>query len=281
MAAKLGILAGGGDLPRVLVQTCHSMQRDVFVVAFEGQADPELTEDIPHLWARLGAAGKVIDCLRKEGVEELVFAGSIRRPSLAELRPDWRAAKLFAKKGKQLFGDDALLQAVCEELEGEGFNILGAHEVVQDVLAPQGAIGKVSPTDDQLGDIDRGVEVIQALGRLDVGQAAVVQQGLVLGVEAIEGTDALLERCTKHVRKGDKGVLVKTCKPQQDRRMDMPTVGVRTIENAAQAGLGGVAVQAGQTILLDREKMAERADQLGVFLYGVEISESPGGDGDG
>lgn len=274
--SKLGILAGGGDLPRVLIQSCRDNARDVFVIAFDGQADDDLVaeDDIPHLRARLGAAGTIIKKLHEENVEELVFAGSIRRPSLSELRPDWRATRILASKAGALLGDDSLLKAVSEELEKEGFRIIGAHEVAQDILAPPGVLGYHSPNKQQQEDIDRGVAISQELGRLDIGQAAVIQQGLVLGLEAIEGTDGLIERCKNLVRKGDKAVLVKTCKPQQDRRMDMPTIGPRTVENAAESGLGGIAVQANQTILLGREDTIGKANELGLFLVGVDVPQN-------
>lgn len=278
--SKLGILAGGGDLPRVLIQSCRDNARDFFVIAFDGQADQSLLADssIPHADIRLGAAGAIIKKLHDENVEELVFAGSIRRPSLSELRPDWHAARILANHAGTLFGvgDDTLLKAISEELEKEGFRIVGAHDVAQDILAPEGAMGHHHPNKQQTADIRRGIEVSQALGKLDIGQAAVIQQGLVLGLEAIEGTDGLIQRCRDLLRKGDKGVLVKTCKPQQDRRLDLPTIGPRTVENAAEAGLGGIAIHAGQTILLGRDETIAKANELGLFLTGVSIP--PDGD---
>ena len=219
---------------------------------------------------RLGAAGDSLARLRDAGVRNLVMAGRIRRPGLSELRPDARAARLFARIGLRSLGDDGLLRAVARELEQEGFRILGVQEVLGGLLTPAGVLGRHRPDARAEEDIARGIEVARTLGRLDVGQAAVVQQGLVLGVEGIEGTDGLLARCGALKRDGVGGVLVKAAKPQQDRRLDLPAVGPDTVEGAAAAGLRGIAAEAGGTLLLDREAVIAAADRLGVFVVGVE-----------
>ncbi|WP_207478807.1 LpxI family protein [Arenibaculum pallidiluteum] len=270
MPPKLGIVAGGGDLPRRLVEACRQSGRPFFVVALEGQAEPGLTDGIPHLWARLGAGGAILAALREAEARDLVLAGRVRRPSLSELRPDLRTAAFFAKVGARALGDDGLLRAVTVELEREGFRIVGAQDVLRDLLSAAGPFGSILPDAQAETDIARGVEVAHALGLLDVGQAVVVQQGIVLGVEAIEGTDALLERCGALRRSGPGGVLVKLCKPQQDARVDLPTIGVTTVERAAAAGLRGIAVQAGATLTLDRSAVAEAADRMGLFVVGIE-----------
>jgi len=270
MPAKLGILAGGGSLPARLARAAEAAGRPVFVVAFEGQSDRAALEGLPQMWARLGGAGPVLDRLHAEGVEELVFAGPVRRPSLPDLAPDWRAARFFAKVGLRALGDDGLLRAVAHELEQtEGFRIIGLHQVIDGLLVPPGPIGTLVPDQQAVGDIERGLAVAKGLGALDVGQAVVVQQGLVLGVEAIEGTDALIQRCGPLQRGGPGGVLVKCRKPQQDDRLDLPTVGVTTVERAAAAGLRGIALEAGATLVVEREQVAARADQLGLFVIAV------------
>ena len=196
------------------------------------------------------------------------MAGAIRRPSLREMRPDLRTIKVFARLGTAAFGDDALLRAVVEELEKEGFGIAGAHEIEPALITPAGVMGNVQPGEQNRIDRDFGIKVTKTLGALDVGQAAVVQQGIVIGIEAIEGTDDLLARCRKHRRQGIGGVLVKACKPQQDRRVDLPTIGLRTVRRAYEAGLSGIAVEAGASILLDREEVIAAADSLGLFIEG-------------
>jgi DUF1009 family protein len=269
MAGRLGVVAGGGALPRRLVESCKAAGREVFVLALEGEADPTVVEGVPHAWSRLGAAGSALDALRANGVTELVLAGGVRRPSLSSLRPDWRAAKFFARVGYRALGDDGLLSAIVKELEREGFRIIGADQLLHAAGLQEGPLGRFSPDADAAADIARGIEIARALGALDIGQAVVVQQGLVLGVEAIEGTDALLRRCAGLRREGPGGVLVKIEKPGQEGRVDRPTIGPQTVELAAEAGLRGLAAQAGATIVLDRDEMVRAADAAGLFVVGI------------
>lgn len=265
---RLGIISGGGGLPRKLIERCRRDNRDVFVLAFRGQTDEMTVEGIPHAWTKLGATGEAIDILKKNAVNDLVMAGRIRRPSLSEMKPDFRTLQVFAKLGLRALGDDLLLRAVAGELEKEGFRVLGAHEVDPGLLTPEGILGARQPQPEHKADIDFGIRTAKTLGALDVGQAVVIQQGIAIGLEAIEGTDALLERCAKLRRKGRGGVLVKACKPQQDKRLDLPAVGLRTVRKAYEAGLEGIAVEAGSSLLLDREEVIAAADSLGIFLMG-------------
>jgi DUF1009 family protein len=269
MAARLGILAGAGELPSRVIAAARALDRPVFVLAFEGFADPAAVEGSAHAWVRLGAAGEVFRLLRENGVEDLVLAGAIRRPSLASLRPDWRGARFIARIGLAALGDDGLLRAVMKELEDEGFRLLSLETLLADALAPLGVLGAIAPDAAAEADLERGLAVAHALGALDIGQAVVVQQGMVLGVEAIEGTDALIARCGALRREGGGGVLVKIAKPGQDRRGDLPTIGVRTVEAAASAGLAGIAVAAGSTLLVDRAAIVDAADRAGIFVVGV------------
>ena len=268
-AERLGIVAGAGGLPRRLVEACRAAERDVFVLALEGAAEPATVEGVPHAWCRIGGAGRGIALLRENHVAELVLAGGVRRPSLAALRPDWRAAKFFARVGYRALGDDGLLSAVVAELEREGFRVIGADQVLEESLAPAGVLGHVRPDAQAMADIAHGQRVARMLGALDVGQAVVVQQGLVLGVEAIEGTDELLRRCAGLRREGVGGVLIKVEKPGQEQRADRPTIGPQTVALAAAAGLRGVAVEAGATIVVDRGEVIAAADRAGLFVVGI------------
>ncbi|MCW2249168.1 DUF1009 family protein [Azospirillum fermentarium] len=271
MAPKLGILAGGGDLPARLAAAVRANGREVFVVAFDGHTDPASVVGLPHLWSRFGAAGAIISRLKAEGVSELVFAGPVRRPSLGDLLPDWWTARFLARVGARALGDDGLLRAVAGALEDEGFRVVGLHDILNDLPTLPGRVGTLEPDEAARGDIARGIEVARGLGLLDVGQGCVVQQGIVLAVEAVEGTDAMLDRCGPLRRPGSGGVLVKVKKPQQDTRLDLPTIGVRTVEKAAAAGLAGIAVEAGGTLMVDRAGVAAAADRLGLFVVGVEV----------
>ncbi|MBK1669140.1 UDP-2,3-diacylglucosamine pyrophosphatase [Rhodovibrio sodomensis] len=271
MPGKLGVLAGGGPLPRQIVEHCRRQGREVFVVAFRGQTDPATVDgEVAHLWTRLGAAGPTLKALRTAGCRDLVMAGPVRRPSFGEVRPDLTAARFLGRLGTRALGDDGLLRAVMDLLEREGFRMVGLHEVLPDVLAGAGVLGRHAPDDAAFADIRRGLSVAHALGQQDVGQAVVVQQGMVLGLEAIEGTDRLLARCAELRRPGPGGVLVKIKKPQQDARADLPTIGTRTVEGARTAGLRGIAVSAQGALMVDPEDTIAAADAAGLFVYGVD-----------
>jgi UDP-2,3-diacylglucosamine hydrolase len=269
-SGRLGIIAGSGGLPRRLIDNSRARGREVFVLALRGEAEPETVDGVPHAWCRMGAAAKALALLRDNGVTDLVLAGGIRRPTLSAVRPDWRAARFFAKVGYRMLGDDGLLSAVVKELEIEGFRLLGAHELLDEgATVFEGPLGRLTPGAEAAADIVRGIAIARAVGGLDIGQAVVVQQGLVLGVEAIEGTDALIRRCATLRRSGPGGVLVKLEKPGQESRIDRPTVGPKTVRLAAEAGLQGIAVEAGATLLLDRDEVVRAADAAGLFVIGV------------
>ena len=270
-AKKLGIIAGGGSLPRSLIRHCQTVGRDFFVIAIEGNADPALFNDeIPHLWIRLGQAGTGFKRFRDEKVEEVVMIGTIRRPSFKELIPDMRTTAFFTKIGVKALGDDGILRALIKEIEAEKMRVVGIHEVMNNILVRPGILGKVKPGKDDYVDIRRGVAAAFELGRLDIGQSVIVQQGLVLGVEAIEGTDELIKRCSAYKRKGNGGVLVKLRTPQQEMRIDLPTIGTRTVENAQASGLNGLAVHAGNTLIVDEAEVIRAADKAGLFIIGIE-----------
>lgn len=268
MASKLGIIAGGGEFPGLAIAACRSQERPFHVLALSGQADPAVIGDAPADWIRLGEAGSGFKKLREAGVTELVMIGPVRRPTLKELAPDLRTTKFFAKVGLKALGDDGLLRAVAREIEGEGFRVIGIDEVLADCLAPEGLFGAVAPDAQAEADILRGWEVAKGIGALDVGQAVIIQQGIVLGVEAIEGTDRLISRCAELRRDGPGGVLVKVKKPGQDRRLDLPTIGLGTVRAAIAAGLRGIAVEAGGTLVLDRSALTAAADAGALFVLG-------------
>lgn len=271
MTGRLGILAGGGALPRRIIEASRAQGRDIFVIAVEGQADPETVDGVAHAWVRLGAAATADRICREQGIRDIVLAGRIRRPSWSELWPDARALRFLAKVGRRALGDDGLLRAIVHEIEAEGYRILGAETILGDALVQPGPLGRNRPDAQAHADIARGVSVLSALAAVDVGQAVVVQQGMVLGVEAIEGTDALIERCGPLRRDGPGGVLVKILKRGQETRVDRPTIGPETVERAGAAGLCGIALEANGVILLDRAEAVRRADAMGLFLFVIEV----------
>ena len=270
MKSTLGIIAGGGPLPGQVAASAQAAGRHVFIAGLEGYAAPEVLLAFPHKFYRLGAIGAMIKAFRERGCTDLVMIGPVKRPSFLSLRPDAEGAKLLARIGKAAFlGDDGLLAAIVRVLSEEGFRVLGAHEIMTDALAPEGLLTSTTPDAQAMADIMRGVEVLKVIGAADIGQACVVQQGLVLAVETVEGTDAMLSRIPAVTRPGPAGVLVKMAKPQQERRADLPTVGPDTVRYAFNAGLRGVAFEAGGTILANRVQLIEIADKAGVFLIGI------------
>ena len=269
MPPKLAVLAGRGPLPAQVVSAAREAGRDVFVLAFEGETDPELVDGLPHRWVGLGEVGRALRALHEAKAEEVVMIEPVRRPNLKALKLDWRGMQLLARLGLRPQGDDRVFKLIVGELESEGFRVVGADDVVGALLAPEGLMTRASPDEQALQDVRLGVRVAARLGELDVGQAVVVQHGLVLGLEAVEGTDALLARCAALRREGPGGVLVKLKKPKQERRADLPTIGPDTIRAAAAARLEGVAVHAGNCLIVARGQVVERADRLGLFVVGV------------
>ncbi|MCB1681610.1 MAG: UDP-2,3-diacylglucosamine diphosphatase LpxI [Rhodospirillales bacterium] len=266
---KLGILAGGGILPLELAQECTSKGIEIFIVGFEGQTSPELKPLYKHFWTGLGAAGSIIRALKEQNISDLVLAGSIRRPWLSELRPDLKGLEILTRIGMGAFGDNSLLTLLKKELEKEGFTIHGVQKFAENMLAKEGVFSRRKPDKSEWQTIKKGLEVSQIIGSLDIGQSVVVQEGLVLGVEAVEGTDKLISRCAELQKKRKGAILVKTCKPQQDRDLDLPTIGPDTVRKAGEAGFSGIAVQAGAALVLDPQTVAEYADKYNMFVIGV------------
>lgn len=243
----------------------------MFLVGLRGFVDEPSIALWPHQVIRMGAAGEIIAAFRAHHVVDLVIVGPVRRPSLLDLRPDAAGSRMLARIGRAAFaGDDGFLAAIVQVLGTEGFRVIGAHEVLRDATAPPGVLGAITPDPAARDDVARGITVVRALGSVDVGQGAVVQQGIVLALEAIEGTDAMLARAGALARPGPGGVLVKLVKPGQDRRTDLPTIGPATIAAAAAAGLRGLAFEAGGTLITDRAACIAAADAAGLFLLGID-----------
>lgn len=276
---KLGIVAGGGGLPAEIADRCQRTGRPYFVIRLRGFADSG-TADHPSVDIGLGELGKVFKVLRREHCEVVCFAGTVARPDFSKLKPDLRGmAALPTIIAAARKGDDGLLRAVLDEFRKEGFVIEGAHEAAQSMTLALGCLGAVAPADQHGEDIQRALIAARAIGRLDIGQGAVVCDGLVLAVEAQEGTDAMLRRVRdlpEAIRGAPgraRGVLAKAPKPIQSTDVDMPTIGVATVRGAAQAGLAGIVGEAGRLLVVDREETLALADDLGLFILGVEAKD--------
>ena len=276
ISSPIGLVAGGGALPFAVAESLAARGVEPIFFALKGICDPEKVSRFRHHWISVGQIGKVVRLLRNENCRDLVFIGTLVRPALSEIRLDWgtvRAMKhiLAAFRG----GDDHLLSGVGRILERDGFRMVGIKDVAPDLLMPAGCLTRTAPDPSATADIAKGQDVLRALGPFDIGQAVVVIDGHVVGVEGIEGTDALLVRIAQLRAEGrirakpGRGVLVKTPKSGQDLRYDLPTLGPRTIENAAAAGLAGVAVAAGNTLVAEPQALVNAADASGLFVVGL------------
>jgi hypothetical protein len=255
---------------------CEAEGRPVFVVRLAGFADVHLAR-YPGLDAGMAEFGRILSALKKAGCTAVCFAGTVSRPDFRTLKPDMKGAALMPGIiAAATRGDDALLRKILSVFEGEGYAIEGADDILGGETLPAGALGAVRPTDEQLSDLRKALHVAEKAGELDIGQGAVVCQGLVLAVEAQEGTDAMLARVAglpadlRGSARERKGALGKAPKPIQDMRVDMPVIGARTVEMAAAAGLAGVGGVAGRLILIDRAGLMEAADRLGLFVWGEQ-----------
>jgi hypothetical protein len=273
---KLGLIAGGGSLPVEIAEHCQRSGRPLFVIRLKGFAGAGLE---PFAGAEVGLAelGKCFKALKRAGCKAVCLAGQVNRPDFATLMPDLRGlAALPAAIAAARKGDDALLRMLVAEFEKEGFLVEGAHEVMDDLGLAAGPLGRHAPGPEHQTDIAHALQVARAIGRLDAGQAAVVCRGLVLALEAAEGTDALLARVADlpaalRGRPGAPlGVLAKARKPTQETRVDLPTIGPATVEAVARAGLAGIVGETGHLLVLDREAVISLADDLGLFIIGVE-----------
>jgi DUF1009 family protein len=276
ISSPVGVIAGGGAMPFAVALSLQKRGITPVLFAFRGNCDPVAVERFRHHWISVGQLGRAIKLFRSEGCRDLIFIGTLQRPALSEIRLDLGTIRrighiMSAFRG----GDDHLLSGIGRIFEQDGFRMVGIRDVAPDLLMPEGAIARVTPDPAASADIERGREVLRALGPFDIGQAVVVIDGHVVAVEDIEGTDGLLARVTRlrgegRIRaKAGRGVLVKSPKSSQDLRFDLPTVGPKTIEGVSAAGLAGMAVIAGHTISAESQTMIEAADRAGLFIQGL------------
>lgn len=271
---SLGIVAGGGPFPDYVIRQCRARGIPLYVLALKGAADPEALTGVPHGWTRPGAGARALRLLRRAGVRRLTMVGSVRRPSLLQFWPDLVMLGVMIRIGwRALFGgDDALIKAIIPIVESKGFEVVAIEEILPELIAREGCYGRITPDEDAERDIALGIEAAREVGRADVGQGAVVEQGTVLAREDASGTDAMLAGIAKRRREGPGGVLVKVAKPGQQRKVDLPTIGTNTVEAVAAAGLRGIAIEAGSALVVDKERVIAAADAAGIFVVGVKVS---------
>jgi DUF1009 family protein len=276
ISSPIGLIAAGGPLPFAVADSLVARSISPVFFALRGVCDPVEVARFRHHWISIGQLGRLASLLRAENCRDLVFIGALVRPALSEIRLDWKTIRAMASVLKAFRGgDDHLLSSVGRILERDGFRMVGLKDVAPSLLMPSGCLTRAAPNADANADIAKGREVLRALSPFDIGQAAIVIDGHVLGVEDIEGTDGLLARVARlrgegRIRaKPGRGVLVKAPKSGQDLRFDLPTLGARTIEGAAAAQLAGIAVIAGNTLVAEPQSMVEAADKAGLFVVGL------------
>jgi len=267
---KYGIIAGTGLLPQMVIDACVTQNQPYYVLAFQGQTHVQLVKDHPHDWVYLGAVGKAVRHLKAASVTHVVLAGHFQRPAWSQVRPDFLGAQWLARLSRKALGDDGVLRLITEMLEESGFEVVGAQDIIgKNLLATEGALGHISPSNKELEDIHYGSSLLDTIGKMDIGQSLVIQEGLVLGLEAIEGTDRLIERCALLKRGESPPVLVKKTKPNQEDRVDLPTVGIKTLKNLYTHGFRGLAIEANKTILLNQQEVIDFINTHKMFIYGL------------
>ena len=267
---RVGLIAGNGRFPLLFARSARTQGIEVVAVAHDGETLPDLTELVGAItWVKVGELDRIIRTLQRAGVTRAVMAGGIRKAALLEhFAPDHRALGFLTRLAH--FGDDALLRGLAAELESEGIEIVPSTILLSALLAPAGTLTQQQPSEAQWSDIRHGIEVAQAIGRWDIGQSVVIKSGMVLAVEAIEGTDAAIQRG------GCPGaVVVKVSKPQQDLRFDVPAVGPETVRVCSAAGIAALAVEAGKTLLLEKQDLLREADGAGLCVVGIETGAPP------
>lgn len=274
---SFGIIAGEGELPETLAKTLRDAGHDVCIVCVKGFAEPSLLSYPDTISLNIAQASHAINFFKSKSVEDIVFIGSVRRPSWFQILKDARAIKFFVKLLFHKKGDSSILDRVKQEFENEGFKVRGIQEIVPDLMAPEGLMGEAIPNEEQYESINIGLKASQEWGKRDRGQAVIVQAKEVIGREGLNGTDALMDRCSPllHDRRG---VLIKTCKPQQDKSMDLPTIGPGTVEKAFQNNIGGIVVQAGASLIVQKEQTLAKANEYQIFIYGVDLNSKEYGE---
>jgi DUF1009 family protein len=279
MPAPLGLIAGNGVFPRLVARGAREAGVEVVAVAHVGETEPELEGEVRSCtWVRVGELGKIIRALKQAGCERAVMAGGIKKARLfSGFRPDLRGAAFLARM--RTLHDDKLLRGIADEIESDGIRVISSTEYLPRLVPTPGVLSKRSPKAHEYRDVEFGVRVAKAVGGFEIGQTVVVKNGLVLAVEAVEGTDAAIRRGAELARGG--AVVVKVSKPQQDLRFDVPAVGPETVRLMAEVGATVLAVEAGRTIVLERERVLEEAAKASIAVVAVDAPAEPRADASG
>ncbi|MFW6415425.1 MAG: LpxI family protein [Thermodesulfobacteriota bacterium] len=265
--SQLGLVAGKGQFPFLVVQGAKKFNRSVKAVGFKGHTSPELFSLVDEMtWINVGQLGKMIKWFKKRGIREVVFAGGIDKPRTLDLRPDFKAAKLLYKVRNK--NDNALLQAIVETMQQEGLEVVSPIKFIPGLLAPIGTLTRRQPSKQEEADIAFGWPLAKEIGRMDIGQCIVVKENMVVAVEAIEGTDATIKRAGELA--GEGCTVIKVFKPEQEEKIDQPAIGVNTIETMKQANVKCLAMEAGKSLFFDQEQSLALANRADICIIGYE-----------
>lgn len=270
--SKIALIVGSGNLPQILINKLKESSVPFFVLAIYGNTEPKTIEGVDSTWVNIGEVGKAIDVLKNNDVTDISFVGHIKRPPLLSLKVDLQGMKILKSMGisKLSGGADNIHTVVMKVFEKAGFNVLPPESICPNILSPEGVLGKINPTKSDYKDIEIGKDILLKLGNSDVGQAVIVENGYVIGIEAAEGTNNLIKRCGDlKQEKESLGVLVKMKKSHQEEKIDLPTVGVDTIKALHHSGFRGVAMEKNNTLIIDINEVQRVSDSLGVFVVGI------------
>lgn len=268
---KIAIIAGQGRLPRELYDACIKNNIKTHIIGLEDQIDMKFFEGVDIELIPIHAVSHIIKSIKSKNITNIMFAGRVKRGAIPKLILDLKGAKLFARIIRHGLSDGSLTRTIINFLEGEGFTVVSPEIVAQDILADRGNMTDLPIKKSHMKDMVRGYQMLHEICKLDLGQALIIQNSLILGVEAVEGTDELIRRCGLIRQKFDtEPVLVKICKPTQDKRIDMPCIGEITIKHMSEYGIRGIGLEAGSCIILNKNKTIDLANQSGIFIYGLQ-----------
>lgn len=266
---KLAIIAGSGYLPRHVYDACRLKDIKCELVTLENETSLELFKNIKHSKYKIHKISQILKHCKETGASHITLAGKVKRANISRLLLDFKGAKLFAMIVKNGINDNAILKTILTFIEGEGFKIIAPEKIATNIILHKGALSKAKPNKSAKEDIKHGLKVLKGIASYDVGQALIVQNGLVLGVEAAEGTDGLIKRCGEIKQEGEGPVLIKIVKPEQDKRVDLPCIGPDTIITSHKYGIRGIAAEAGNTLILDQVNTIKLADKYKIFVFGI------------
>lgn len=266
---KLAIIAGNGSIPFYLIEECNKIGREYCLIIIEGHGK-ELSEKYdPDYIVSLSKMGRAVKYVKNIGIKHILMVGGVKRPSLKNIIPDLWTAKFLTTISSKVSGDNSVLSKLTKALEREGFIIVAPEEVLPNLICPKGTLGKVKPNQQNNEDISTGYRIAKIIGANDIGQSIIIENGLVIAVEAAEGTDRMIKRSLILKKEKQAGVLVKVIKPMQDSRIDRPVIGIDTIKAAKKAGLDGIALESNEILILNYSDVILYADKEGLFVEGI------------